>query len=97
MTEKMKTMYRTKPLGLTAEIEVIEVAKDQGGWIWRKGSILREPKRDPSFEGGFFDTWAEAHADLLSRADEAAQDADRAHREAVDMRVAIREMKEPTP
>ena len=92
--DQMKTMYRTR-IGLTAEIEVVEVEKDQDGWIWRRGSLMREPKRDPQFEGGYFDTWAEAHADLLTRADRAAQIAYIAHRDAVDARVAIREMKDP--
>lgn len=81
-----------------AEIKVYSCIKETAHYVWLeskdcKGRVWSSQQRK---KGDVFDTWAEAHAELIRRADDALAGARRQLELAQGFAGNVRGMKEPT-
>lgn len=83
-----------------AEIKVYSCTKETAHYVWLESKSKDYKGQVRSFQqrkkGYVFDTWAEAHAALMRRADDALAGARRQLEQAQGFAGNVRGMKEPT-
>ena len=81
-----------------AEIKVYSCTKENANYVWleSKDCFGRVHGFRQRKKGDVFDTWAEAHAELTRRADDALAGARRQLEQAQGFAGNVRGMKEPT-